>query len=121
MNFMTADKEYKVLVTHFPLGEADEQEGRWRATLLGFPYIVEEAISREEVINQIKARIDEILRNSEIITLTAPTPLLVTNGTETDLAIQGWDDHGLFKDDPEALKLFDEIEEERDRHLVGSE
>ncbi|MCI0388567.1 MAG: hypothetical protein MOB07_07350 [Acidobacteria bacterium] len=50
----------------------------------------------------------------------APTPLLVTNGTEADLAIQGWDDHGLFKDAPEALKLFDEIEEERDRHLVGS-
>ena len=25
-----------------------------------------------------------------------------------------------FKDAPEALKLFDEIEEERDRHLVGS-
>ena len=48
----------------------------------------------------------------------APTPLLVTNGTEADLAIQGWDDHGLFKDAPEALKLFDEIEEERDRHLV---
>jgi hypothetical protein len=50
----------------------------------------------------------------------APTPLPVTNGTEADLAIQGWDDHGLFKDAPEALKLFDEIEEERDRHLVGS-
>jgi hypothetical protein len=50
----------------------------------------------------------------------APTPLLVTNGTEADLAIQGWDYHGLFKDAPEALKLFDEIEEERDRHLVGS-
>jgi len=43
------------------------------------------------------------------------------NGTDDDLAAQGWDDHGLFKDDPEALKLFDEIEEERDRNLVGSE
>ena len=37
------------------------------------------------------------------------------------LVAQGWDDHGLFKDDPEALQLFDEIEEERDRHLVGNE
>ncbi len=35
---------------------------------------------------------------------------------ETDaLHAQDWDDHGLFKDDPEALQLFDEIEEERDR------
>lgn len=41
---------------------------------------------------------------------------------ETDvLRAQGWDDHGLFKDDPKALLLFDEIEEGRDRHLVGSE
>lgn len=37
------------------------------------------------------------------------------------LHTQGWDDHGLFKDDPEALQLFDEIEEERNRHLVGTE
>lgn len=37
------------------------------------------------------------------------------------LPAQGWDDHGLFKDDPEALQLFDEIEEERDRHLVEGE
>jgi len=33
------------------LGERSERQGRWRATLLGFPYIIEEAFSREEVIN----------------------------------------------------------------------
>jgi hypothetical protein len=118
---IATDKEYKVLVTHFPLSEPNEQHGRWRATLLGFPYIVEEAFSREQVIDQIKARIDEILQNSEVITLIAPALSVAINGTEDDLATQGWDDHGLFKDDPEALKLFDEIEKERDSHLVGSE
>ncbi len=66
------------------------------------------------MINQIEARIDEFLQNSGIITLTAPTPLLITNGTDANLAVQGCDDHGLFKDDPETLKLFDEIEDERD-------
>ena len=118
---IATDKKYKVLVTHFPLGERSERQGRWRATLLGFPYIIEEAFSREEVINQIKARIEEVLQNSEVITLTALALPLAMNGTDDDLAAQGWDDHGLFKDDPEALKLFDEIEEERDRNLVGSE
>jgi len=27
----------------------------------------------------------------------------------------------MFKDDPEFFKLFDEIEEERNRHWVGGE
>jgi hypothetical protein len=116
----TIDKEYRVLVTHSPVSEPAGQPGRWWATVLGFPYIAEEAVSREQVIRQIQARLVEILRHSEIVTLAAPA--LSPAMTEEDaLLAQGWDDHGLFKDDPEALKLFDEIEEERDRHPVGNE
>jgi hypothetical protein len=48
-----------------------------------------------------------------------PTP--VATREDDELLAQGWDDHGLFKNDPEALKLFDEIEEKRDRLLVGDE
>ena len=89
---------------------------------MGFPGIAEEGASREQVIRQIQARIVEILRHSEIVTLTVPAlPSQAVTQGEDELLAQGWDDHGLFKDDPEALKLFDEIEEERDRHLVGSE
>jgi hypothetical protein len=119
---ITTDKEYRVLITHLPVREPNGQPERWRATVLGFPYIVEEAVSREQVIRQVQARIAEILRQSEIVTLTAPalSPLAVTEEDHALLA-QGWDDHGLFKDDQEALKLFDDIEAERDRHLVGSE
>lgn len=113
------DKEFRVLVTHTPLREPNGQSMRWRATALGFPDIAEEGASREQVIRQIQARIVEILRHSEIVTLTVPA--LPATTEDEGLLAQGWDDHGLFKNDPEALKLFDEIEEERDRHLVGSE
>ncbi|MCG3161300.1 MAG: hypothetical protein JMDDDDMK_02451 [Acidobacteria bacterium] len=121
MNIAT-DKEYRVLVTHSPVREPNGQPGRWWATVLGFPYIAEEAVSREQVIQQIQVRLAEILRHSEVVTLAVPALSPVAAAEEEDaLLAQGWDDHGLFKDDPEALKLFDEIEGERDRHPVGSE
>lgn len=56
MNIST-DKEYRVLVTQTPVSEPNGQPGRWRATVLGFPYIAEEAVSREQVIQQIQARL----------------------------------------------------------------
>ena len=115
-------KEFRVLVTQASVREPDGKSARWRATALGFPDIIEEGASREQVIRKIQARIVEILRHSEIVTLTVPqiSPVATTE-EEGALLAQGWDDHGLFKNDPEALKLFDEIEGERDRHLVGSE
>jgi len=122
---ITTDNEYRVLVTHSPVREPNGQPGRWWATVLGFPHIAEEGGSREQVIRQIQDRLAEILRHSEIVTLTAPALSSVAAPEEPGegdaLLAQGWDDHGLFKDDPEALKLFDEIEEERDRHPVGNE
>jgi len=121
MNTMhiTTNKEYKVLLTHQPLPvPTGGQQWQWRAMVLDFPSIVEEAFSREEVLNQIKVRIDEITRNAEVVILTAPALPLAQESPE-DLAAQGWDDHGLFRNDPEALQLFDAIEEERNRHPVG--
>ena len=120
MNTMhiTTNKEYKVLLIHQPLHtQADGQQ--WRAVVLEFPSIVAEALSREEVLNQIRIRIDEITRNAEVVILTAPALPLVQESPEKDLAAQGWDDHGLFRNDPEALQLFDAIEEDRNRHQVG--
>lgn len=106
-----------MLITHLPVSEPNSLP--WRATVLGFPHIVEEAVSREQVIEQIQARLAETLRRSEIVTLIVPTVSPSAAAEKDDaLMAQGWDDHGLFKDDPEALKLFDEIEEERDRHLA---
>jgi len=121
---ITIDKEFRVLVTEAPVREPNGQPGRWRATALGFPDVAEEGASREQVIQQIRDRIVEILRHSEIVTLTVPalpSPVATMEMEDDELLARGWDDHGLFKNDPEALKLFDEIEEERGRHLAGNE
>lgn len=117
----TQTKEYKVLLTHCPQAEPEGQREGWRATILGFPYIVEEASSREQALNQLKARLDAMIRHSEVVTLTAPVLSLPDNGAEDELAAQGWNDHGLFKENQEALQLFTEIEDERNRHVVGGE
>jgi hypothetical protein len=104
-----------------PASEPNGQPRRWRATVLGFPDIAEEAVSREQVIQRIQAKLAEILRRSEIVTLTVSALSSAAMEGDDALLAQGWDDHGLFKDDPEALRLFDEIEEERDRHPVGNQ
>jgi len=118
----TTTQECNVLLTRKSTTElAPFQQTCWRATVLGLPDVVEEVSSREQVIAQIQSRVEELIRNAEIISLTATALSKAQNGAEDELAVQGWDDYGLFKSDPEALKLFDEIEEERNRHLAGGE
>jgi hypothetical protein len=55
------------------------------------------------------------------MTLTIPTLPKAQSGTDDELTAQGWDDHGTFTSDAEALQLFDDIEEERNRHPFGGE
>lgn len=113
-----AEHDYKVLLTHSFISKTNTGM-RWRATLLDFPTIVEEARSRDQAIQQIKQRIIELLAHAEIITLHAPALPVETQGNGDELTAQGWNDHGLFKDDQAALQLFDEIERARDSQLVG--
>src|SRR5262249_53982964 len=108
----------KVPLTHQPQ-HAQAEGQQWRAMVLEFPSIVEEACSREEVLNQIRIRIDEITRDAEVVIFTTPALPLAEERPEGALAATGWDDHGLLKNDPEALRLFDAIEEERNHHHVG--
>lgn len=116
---VTRTKEYKVLLTHSIHAEREGQQEGWRATILGFPYIVEEAASREQALSQLKARLDAMTLHSEVVTVTAPVLTALENGTEDALIARGWTDHGLFREDQEALQLFEEIEDERNRHVVG--
>jgi hypothetical protein len=111
------EHEYKVLMTHLPAAKSKGRQ-RWQATLLDFPNIVEEAFSRDQAINQIKTRLADMLIHAEIITLHAPALAIETNGMNNELTAQGWGDHGLFKDDADALKIFEEIEHARDSHSI---
>ncbi len=114
----TINQEYQVLVTHLPLGESNGRTERWRAAVLGFPLLAEEAVSREQALSQLQAKLVELSQHSELATVSAPALLPRLNEPDA-LHAQGWDDHGLFKDDPEALRLFDEIEQARDSQMVG--
>jgi len=101
---------------------ASPERGRFTLfTVLGFPYLSEEARSREQAIDQLKTRLEELTRNVEIITLTAPALPLAQQGVDDALAAQGWDDYGMFTEDPAALTLFEDIEGERNRQVVGGE
>ena len=121
MNIATS-KEYNVLVTPPPVNGSNGHSGYWQATVMDLPNIVEQACSRQEVIQQIQQRLTEVMRHSEIVALTLPaSPASATTENEEALRAMGWTHYGVFKDDPEALKLFDEIEEERNRHLCGME
>jgi hypothetical protein len=122
MTNLIVNNEYSVLLTPPLVNGSNGQAGYWQATVMGFPDIAEKAASREQVLRQIQNRLTEVMRYSEIVSLTIPAPSApaLTNEEEA-LRAMGWTHYGLFKDDPEALKLFDEIEEERTRHLVGGE
>ncbi|MGH9847683.1 MAG: hypothetical protein ACREEM_54020, partial [Blastocatellia bacterium] len=116
----TANTKYQVLLTPQPAAAPEAGQPQcWRATVLGFPNLIAEACSREQALDQIKTSLEEILRRSEIVTVTVPTLPAVLNGADSELAAMGWDDYGIFANDPEALKLFDEIEEERNKHLIA--
>ena len=55
------------------------------------------------------------LNHIEIVTVNAPSTSL--NGA-SEMEALGYRHYGVFANDPEALKLFDEIEEARNQHLV---
>ena len=117
---VTTEQAYQVLLTRTPMTEQKDGD-RWWATLLGFPFIVEEATSRDQAIIQLKSRITDMVTHTEVITVHAPALPVEINGTNDELTAKGWHDFGMFKEDDFALQLFDEIEQERDRHLVGEQ
>ncbi|MEM7535503.1 MAG: hypothetical protein AAF639_25225 [Chloroflexota bacterium] len=146
---LASNQEYQIFLTHIRAASTngDSPEQHWWATLLGFPFIVETAVTRHQVLKQIKQRIADMLQNAEIVTvhaselaeLGASEPADHTASTnrtgiekveyegeeyEIDhdkLQGMGWTHYGIFKDDSEALLLFDEIEEERNKHWVGGD
>jgi len=106
--------EFQVLVTEeVPEGQQHEV---WRAVVLQMPHLVAEGESREQVLSAIKKILSQSVRHAEVVTVS-----LADHGeTEDPLAAQGYHHYGIFEQDPEALKLFDEIEEERNKHLIDS-
>ncbi len=124
--------DYRVQIVHYPT-QAGEQ---WRAVALSLPAVVAEGTSREDVLAEIKSQLADIDSMSEIVTIPVASlsgaanrngDYSEQNGNRVEMSLleraraNGWADYGLFADDPGALELFDEIERERDKHLVGGD
>ena len=92
----------------------DQQPEVWRAVVLQMPHLVAEGENREEVLAVIKEMLTQSVRRAEVVTLS----LSDQEEAEDPLVANGYRHYGIFADDPEALKLFDEIEEERNKHIV---
>lgn len=92
----------------------DQQHEIWRAVVLQMPHLVAEGRSRKQALSVIKKMLNQSVRSAEIVTLT----LADQDSTTDPIATQGYRHYGLFENDPEAIKLFDEIEEERNKNVV---
>ena len=90
------------------------------ATVPEMPKCHAKSETRAGVLSLIRNNILETLRKSEIVQLSIPeeTKPDKTENSETDWRLFGY---GVFKNDPEWGKLFDEIESDRDLSLTGKE
>ena len=133
---LDANQEYQIFLTHIPAvsSNGSSPEPHWWATLLGFPFIVETAVTRHQVLIQIKQWIADMFKNAEIVTVRASelAELMVAKSEPSfkekdddrdreQLVAMGWDDYGSYSNEPDAMLLFDEIEEERNKHWVGGD
>jgi hypothetical protein len=101
----------QVLVTE---ESPDQQDEVWRAFVLQMPHLVAEGENLEQVLAVIKKMLAQSIRHAEVVTLSLSDQAEV----EDPLIAKGYRHYGIFADDPEALKLFDVIEEERNKHII---
>jgi predicted RNase H-like HicB family nuclease len=92
----------------------------WRAVVPGLPECVAEAPTREEVLAKIQECIIEVVSHSEVIQLQVPVTPKTTNGQILQASQTPWAWFGAFADDPMWGQIFDEIERERNMHLIGN-
>ncbi|MCI0488396.1 MAG: hypothetical protein L0229_17545 [Blastocatellia bacterium] len=68
----------------------------------------------EWIAQQVKAGRAEECISAKTVTLS----LAKQEETAAPLTAREYEHYGIFENDPEAMKLFDEIEEERNKHIV---
>ena len=113
--------QYTTVLTHQP-GHP------WRAVVPALPDCAAEASTRTEVLEKIKECIQDVIQYTEVLQLQVQaTPKngsvenVVNNSTEvtSEIATTPWHLLGIFQDDPQWGQIFDEIEQQRDEHLIG--
>ncbi len=140
---ITERKLFQIQVFHYPA----EQGERWKAAVDGLP-VQAEGDSREAVLAEVQQQLTAVLSNGETVSLalngtaakaepeTAPAeagvgrvgdpnppPISEAEMAEIEarLRARGFVHFGVFKNDPGAFDLFDEIERQRDLRTFGGE
>lgn len=105
--------EYTVVITKEP-------DTPWRAFVPALLNCSAEAETRDEVVELIKERVAKC--HLEVLRIEVPDSEKDqrSNGAPDEKsAVSIMDFAGIFRDDPTWSKMFDDIERQRDRHLVG--
>ena len=134
-------KLYQIQVFHYPT----EHGERWKAAVDGLP-VQAESDSREAVMAQVEQQLTAALTNGETVSLALngtgtenelepevaiaghvgdPNPPPISDeemaAVEARLRAKGFIHFDVFKNDPGAFDLFDEIERQRDLRTFGGE
>lgn len=115
--------EFQVQLFRFKADHAT----KWKAQVVAFPQFTAEGSTREAVLDEIKEQLAMLEAESEIVSVPVQPrqkpPIETAPPLDEELAAKlramGYEYFGIFADDPGALELFDEIERERDRRLIG--
>jgi len=104
--------EYTVVLTRRP-------GAPWQAAVPFLPNCTVEAPTRTEVLEKIRERIIVVTSCSEVLRLRVPIAPQATDEQPPEASLIPWQWFGAFRDDPTWGLLFDEIERQRDAHLMG--
>lgn len=115
--------EFQVQLFRFKANHAT----KWKAQVIAFPQFTAEGNSRDAVLAEIKEQLATLEAESEIVRVPIrhreELPMEPAHPLDEELAAQlrakGYEYFGAFADDPGAFELFDEIERQRDQHLIG--
>lgn len=104
--------QYTTLITHI-------SDTSWRAVVPALPDCTVEAGSREEALSRIKERIREVVQRTEVLQLDVPAgPTPVKKDQAEQSSQTPWEWAGLFKDDASWIRLFDDIEADRNANWL---
>ena len=103
--------EYTVILTRQP-------GAPWRAAVPILPDCAVEAPTREQALEKIRERITVVTSHSEVLRLRVPAAPKTTGEQLSEASQTPWQWFGAFQNDPTWGLLFDEIERQRDAHLM---
>ena len=108
------EMEYTVVLT-----QRHELTPLWSATVPALPGCTVEAPSRLEALEKIRRRITEVASRTELVRVDVPAVPVTDGDQRTGPVSTPWEWYGAFKGDATWDQLFDEIERQRDAHLMG--